>query len=393
MYLLQCGDGSIYTGYTNDLQKRLAAHQAGRGARYTRGRGPLQLLYWEEWPDQSAAMRREAALKKLPHTAKQALAASAAAAATKGNQPEREDHQEIGAKSAGTLYVCATPIGNLEDITLRALRILREADRVAAEDTRETRKLLTHYEIPAAGRLVSYHEHNQATRGPELIAELLQGRSIALVTDAGLPGISDPGQDLVRRARAAQVPVVVVPGANAALTALLAAGVDTSRFAFEGFLPRTGKARRQRLSAIAADPRSIVLYESPHRLVATLDDLAGVIGARPVSVARELTKRFEETRTGSAAELAEHYRTAGVKGEISLVIEALEAPPEGTLDGAAPVEGAAAVPGDLAQAVMRLTENGISQKEAMRSVAQKYNVGRRAVYEAVLAAKGAKAKK
>jgi 16S rRNA (cytidine1402-2'-O)-methyltransferase len=229
---------------------------------------------------------------------------------------------------AGTLFVVATPIGNLEDITLRALRVLRAADLVAAEDTRRTRVLLQAYGVHAP--LVSYFAHNQARRGPELVRRLQGGARVALVTDAGTPGVSDPGFQLVRLCREAGIPVVPVPGASALLAALSAAGVPADRFVFEGFLPVKAGRRLTRLRELEALGRPIVLYESPHRLLATLEAVETVFGTAEVVLAREVTKRFEEFRRGTAAELRTAFAAVGVRGELTLVVnprQSLAPPP------------------------------------------------------------------
>jgi 16S rRNA (cytidine1402-2'-O)-methyltransferase len=218
----------------------------------------------------------------------------------------------------GTLYVVATPIGNLEDITQRALRVLREVDLIACEDTRRTRILLAHHGI--ATPTTSYHEHNQRVRGPELVRRLLDGRSVALVTDAGTPGISDPGFRLVRQARAAGVPVVPVPGPSAVVAVLSAAGVPADRFVFEGFLPPKPGRRINRLRELAALEMTLVLYESPHRILATLEAVAQVFGDREVVLAREVTKQFEEIVAAPAAAHHARLTAAGVRGEFTLVI-------------------------------------------------------------------------
>jgi 16S rRNA (cytidine1402-2'-O)-methyltransferase len=219
---------------------------------------------------------------------------------------------------AGTLFVVATPIGNLEDITLRALRVLREVDLVAAEDTRRTRSLLQAYGVRAP--VVSYFEHNQARRGPELVRRLRAGARVALVTDAGTPGVSDPGFQLVRLCQDAGVPVVPIPGASALLAALSAAGVPADRFVFEGFLPVKAGRRLARLRALHALARPVVLYESPHRLLATLEAIEAVFGEAEVVVAREVTKRFEEFRRGTAAVLRAALAGGAVRGEVTLVL-------------------------------------------------------------------------
>jgi 16S rRNA (cytidine1402-2'-O)-methyltransferase len=212
----------------------------------------------------------------------------------------------------------ATPIGNLEDITLRALRILRGVDLVAAEDTRRTRALLEAYGVRAP--LVSYYAHNQARRGPELVRRLQGGARIALVTDAGTPGVSDPGFQLVRLCRDAGLPVVPVPGPSALVAALSAAGVPADRFVFEGFLPVKAGRRLTRLRELGALGRPVVLYESPHRLLVTLEAIESAFGEAEVVVAREVTKRFEEFRRGTAAVLRTAFDAEGVRGEVTLIV-------------------------------------------------------------------------
>ena len=219
---------------------------------------------------------------------------------------------------SGTLYVVATPIGNLEDITLRALRVLREVDIVACEDTRRTRALLSHFDVHTP--TLSYYEHNKLVRGPQILRRLAEGRSVALVTDAGTPGISDPGFLLVRDARAAGVPVVPVAGPSAVAAALSAAGVTADRFVFDGFPPVKPGRRRNRLAALRALETTVVLYESPHRILATLEAIAEVFGEREIVVARELTKQFEEIVRAPAAVQRERLAAAGVRGEFTLVI-------------------------------------------------------------------------
>ena len=219
---------------------------------------------------------------------------------------------------AGALYVVATPIGNLEDITLRALRVLREVDLIAAEDTRRTRTLLVAHGVVTP--LTSYFEHNKLRRGPELVRRLEAGQTVALVTDAGTPGISDPGFHLVRLARDAGVPVVPVPGPSALTATLSVAGVPADRFVFEGFLPVKPGRRRARLRALGALDRPLVLYESPHRVAATLAALAEVFGSVEVVMAREVTKQFEEFRRGTPAELLAGLDGVTLRGEVTLVV-------------------------------------------------------------------------
>jgi len=220
--------------------------------------------------------------------------------------------------SAGTLYVVATPIGNLEDVTLRALRVLKEVDLVACEDTRRTRGLLTHFGIHAP--VTSYFEHNKLVKGEALLRALQAGKSVALVTDAGTPGVSDPGFLLVRQARQAGVPVVPVPGPSAVVAALSAAGVPADRFVFEGFLPVKPGRRRRRLEALHALGTTVVCYESPHRIAATLAAVRDVWGEAEVVVARELTKQFEEVLAGPPGALLERLAGGRARGEFTLVI-------------------------------------------------------------------------
>jgi len=218
----------------------------------------------------------------------------------------------------GTLYVVATPIGNLEDITMRALRVLKEVSLVACEDTRRTRVLLTHFGIHVP--VTSYFEHNKLSKGPAIIRTLQEGKAVALVTDAGTPGISDPGFLLVRDAREVGVPVVPVPGPSAVVTALSAAGIPAERFVFDGFLPVKPGKRVHRLEALRALAMTIVCYESPHRALASLEAIGQVFGSIEIVVARELTKQFEEVVRGTPAALHERFAAGPVRGEFTIVI-------------------------------------------------------------------------
>ena len=218
----------------------------------------------------------------------------------------------------GRLYVVATPIGNLEDMTLRALRVLKEVDLVACEDTRRTRTLLTHFGIHVP--VTSYFEHNKLTKGEALLRTLRDGKSVALVTDAGTPGISDPGFLLVKAAREAGVTVVPIPGPSAVVAALSAAGVPADSFVFDGFLPVKPGRRLHRLEALKAMEMTVVCYESPHRILASLEAIGQVFGAAQVVAARELTKQFEEIVRGTAAELRERFAAGPVRGEFTLII-------------------------------------------------------------------------
>jgi 16S rRNA (cytidine1402-2'-O)-methyltransferase len=219
---------------------------------------------------------------------------------------------------SGTLYLVATPIGNVEDLSPRAQRILGAVDLIAAEDTRHTQGLLTRFAIRRP--LVSYHDHNKDGRTPEVIRKLLDGASVAIVSDAGSPGISDPAFTLVRAAVEAGVPVVPIPGPSSALCALEISGLPTDRFAFEGFLPRRASRRRRRIEELRADPRTLIFFESPHRLKHALRDLSETLGERPASLSRELTKKFEETRRGTLRALLEWVEAETPRGEFVLVV-------------------------------------------------------------------------
>ncbi len=221
--------------------------------------------------------------------------------------------------SSGTLYVCGTPIGNLQDITIRALDVFRNVDLIAAEDTRRTRKLLAHYEIPT--KIISYHEHNEFSRTPQLIEMIKEGKSVALVTDAGMPGISDPGAYLVDSALSNALKVVSIPGPSAVIAALSVSGFSADQFTFAGFIPRKGKKRDEVLEHIADDARVSVIYESPYRLLKTLSDLVSVVGGtRKAVVTRELTKLHEEVIKGTLEELSQEFSQRTVKGEITIVV-------------------------------------------------------------------------
>jgi 16S rRNA (cytidine1402-2'-O)-methyltransferase len=258
-----------------------------------------------------------------------ALAAPAEPGAAPGD--ERLAPPPPGPLPAGTLFVVATPIGNLEDITLRALRVLRGVDLVAAEDTRRTRHLLEAFGVRTP--LVSCHAHNQDRRGPELLRQLQAGKRIALVTDAGTPGVSDPGFRVVRLCREAGVPVVPIPGASALLAALSAAGVPADRFVFEGFLPPRPGRRLARLRALQALDRPVVLYESPRRLLATLEAVEAVFGEAEVVVAREITKRYEDFRRGTAGALRAALAAGPVRGELTLIVNRRGPAASGTAGG------------------------------------------------------------
>jgi len=232
---------------------------------------------------------------------------------------QRSFIKEAGSEQKGTLYLVATPIGNLEDMTMRAIKTLKEVQLIAAEDTRQTRKLLAHFDIHT--RLVSYHEHNKLDSGPELIKLLHEGQSIALVSDAGLPAISDPGADLVKEAAEQQIAVVSIPGANAALSALIISGLPTEQFMFAGFPPRDRKARTSWLEGLQSAKATLIMYESPHRIKKTCQSLLDVLGNRKIAIVRELTKRHEEVLRGSLQESITWFEENDPIGEYCLVVE------------------------------------------------------------------------
>ena len=270
------------------------------------------------------------------------------------------------------LYLVGTPIGNLEDITLRALRVLKQADVIACEDTRQTQKLLTHYGITT--RTTSYHQHNETTRAAQLMAELEQGARIALVTDAGMPGISDPGFRLIRLAIQHRVPVVPVPGASAFLSALVASGLATDSFRFSGFVPAKRGQRRKALEQVKDSPRTQVFYEAPHRMIEALEDVAEIMGAdRYVVVARELTKLHEEFLRGRAADVLGTLRARGeVKGEITLLIGKAEVGCEGETDLARP---------SLRERMKEIMAAGnLDEKAALKRVAKEMGVSKSEAY-------------
>ena len=224
----------------------------------------------------------------------------------------------------GTLYLCPTPIGNLEDITLRTLNVLKNVDLIAAEDTRHSLALLNHFEIKKP--LISYFEHNKLERGPELAQKLLAGESIALVTDAGTPAISDPGEDLVKLCIEKSIKVVPLPGANAAITGLIASGINTARFTFQGFLPVNKKERREGLEQVKNYPETLIFYEAPHKIKATLQSMLEVLGDRKICLCRELTKKFEEFSPGFITEALERYKSEEPRGEFVIVVSGCENP-------------------------------------------------------------------
>ena len=273
----------------------------------------------------------------------------------------------------GTLYIVATPIGNLADISERALKVLSEVDFIAAEDTRNTWRLLTHFGIGAT--LVSYHEHNKHEKGSEIVSRLLAGESCALVTDAGTPAISDPGEDLVALCAESGVSVSSIPGACAMITALTLSGLPTARFVFEGFLPVPKKERRERLSALAKETRTFILHEAPHKLRTTLADLSEVLGdTRRISLCRELTKLNEEVIRTTLGDAVAYYGEREPRGEYVLVIE-----------GGSKIcadEAVAAV--SAVERVAYYMENGMSKKDAIRTAAKECGVSKNDLYDQLL---------
>ena len=276
----------------------------------------------------------------------------------------------------GTLYLCATPIGNLEDITYRVLRILKEVDLIAAEDTRNSIKLLNHFEIHTP--MTSYHEYNKFEKGQELVEELRAGRNIALITDAGMPGISDPGEELVKMCAEAGIPVTVLPGACACVTALTVSGLGTRRFAFEAFLPMDKKERQSILEEMKSETRTMVLYEAPHRLLKTLGELKEILGDRRISICRELTKKHETIFRTDLEAAIRHYEAEAPRGECVLVIEGR------SREEIEKEKQEAWEEMTIADHVALYEKQGIARKEAMRLAAKDRGVSKRDIYQALL---------
>jgi 16S rRNA (cytidine1402-2'-O)-methyltransferase len=270
----------------------------------------------------------------------------------------------------GTLYVCGTPIGNLGDITMRVLDTLRDVDLIAAEDTRHSRKLLQHYQITT--HLTSYHEHNEKRKSLELVEQLKAGQTVALISDAGLPGISDPGSEVIRLCLEENIPVDVLPGPNAALTALILSGMPSDHFTFYGFLPSGAGERKRTLEFLVNRPETLILYEAPHRLVSTLRGLCEVFGEREAAVVRELTKVHQQVHKNSLLKLKEEFEKTPPRGECCIVI----APyiPEKLIGG----------PLEWRQEVNEGVCRGLTKKEAMKEVARRYGVKKSEIYQALL---------
>jgi 16S rRNA (cytidine1402-2'-O)-methyltransferase len=291
-----------------------------------------------------------------------------------GENLQHEDSFQTGTDTPlGTLYLVATPIGNLEDITLRALRILKEADKIACEDTRHTLKLLNHYEIHRP--LVSYHEHNELTRAPELVLAMEQGARIALVSDAGMPLVSDPGHRLVTLCIRHKILVVPIPGPSALLTALSASGLPNEEFLFLGFLPNRGSERRRALERLRIEERTLIFYEAPHRIAETLADALAILGDRPACIAREVTKLHEEFRRGKIFELVQSLEEHPAKGEITLLI----GPPE---QGAgAQVDTAKSLAARVDELMHQVK---LDRKEALKLAAKERGITKRDAYRQLL---------
>ncbi len=277
---------------------------------------------------------------------------------------------------AGKLYLCATPIGNLEDITLRVLNTLRRVDIIAAEDTRHSIKLLNHFDIKTP--MTSYHEHNRVEKARDLIGRMEAGQDVALITDAGTPGISDPGEDLIRMCVEAGIEVTALPGAAACIPALILSGLPTGRFSFEAFLPREGKERAAMLEEMRDDTRTLVVYEAPHHLLGTLRDLSEALGDRPIAICRELTKVHEEVWRTTFAEAIAHYEEREPRGEFVIVIAGRDRA-ELIREEQARWEALS-----LAEHMRLYTDAGMDKKEAMRQVAKDRGISRRDVYQQLL---------
>ena len=274
---------------------------------------------------------------------------------------------------SGKLYICPTPIGNLEDMTYRTIRILNEVDLIAAEDTRHSIKLLNHFEISKP--LTSYHEHNKDSKGGYLINKLLEGENIALISDAGMPGISDPGEDIITQAIEHNRDIEVLPGATASITALVGSGLETAKFAFEGFLDRDKKVRRNQLEELKEERRTIIFYESPHRLKDTLKDMLKVLGNRRIAVNREITKKYQEIIREDIETVINIFNEKEVKGEFVLIVEGFKG--EKTVQNSYE---------DLTEReyVITLMENGMDKKDAIKTVCKDRKLKKDVVYKQVL---------
>ena len=274
---------------------------------------------------------------------------------------------------SGKLYICPTPIGNLEDMTYRTIRILNEVDLIAAEDTRHSIKLLNHFEISKP--LTSYHEHNKDSKGGYLINKLLEGENIALISDAGMPGISDPGEDIIKQAIEHNIDIEVLPGATASITALVGSGLETAKFAFEGFLDRDKKLRRSRLEEIKEEDRTMIFYESPHRLKDTLKDMLKILGNREISVNRELTKKYQEVIREDIETVINIFNEKEVKGEFVLIVDGFKGEKTLVNDHSNLNER---------EYVEVLLSEGMSKKDAIKVVCKERKLKKDFVYKQVL---------
>ena len=268
----------------------------------------------------------------------------------------------------GTLYLVATPIGNLEDITLRAIRILKEVDLIAAEDTRQTLKLLNHFEI--SKKLISYHRHNEDIKKDLLIEKLLEGQNIAIVTDAGTPAISDPGEEIVKEAIKNNIKVIPIPGACALINALIASGLDTKEFSFYAFLPLNKKLRKNKYKKIKKDGKTAIIYEAPHKLINTLNDVLNNLGDRNIVLARELTKIHEEFIRGKASEIINKYKENEPKGEFIILIEGIKIKEENNLNNLS-----------LEEHYKYYENQGLDKKEIIKKIAKDRNVNKNEIYQ------------
>ncbi len=273
--------------------------------------------------------------------------------------------------SNGTLFIIGTPIGNLEDITLRALDTLKNIDLIAAEDTRQTKKLLNHFSINKP--IVSYHEHNKFSKGPVLVQELQAGKNIGLVSDAGMPGISDPGAELVQACIEEDIEITVIPGPSAVITGLVASGLDTNGFVFAGFFPRSSKERKKILDSLGQEQRTIIFYESPRRLLETLKIIKEAWGDRQCCIARELTKLYEEFQRGKISDILSEYEIKTVKGEITLLLEGRT------------IHQDAKPSWDTIEAYyLELIEEGLARKDAVKEAAKHWGISKRELYNRVM---------
>lgn len=274
-------------------------------------------------------------------------------------------------QQSGKLYVCATPIGNLEDVTLRVLRTLKEVDLIAAEDTRRTRKLLSHYDIKA--KLISFHKFSPPEKKTQIVDQILSGKKIALVSDAGLPGISDPGHDLIQACIENSVDIEVLPGPSALLSALVISGLPTDRFLFVGFVPRTSARRKKFLGELVDEAGTLVLFEAPHRIRKLLQDLLGILGDRRIAIVRELTKVHEEILRGRAGEMIQVFQEREPRGEFVVIVEGKREENISTLQDQ-----------EIVEKVKEMEDRGMFTRKAIEQVAMRYNISKNRVYDLVV---------